>query len=70
MTPRPETLSNILKAARKNAGITMTDLADAMDVSENTLKRTLDAPEHAPLYRLDRLCKLLNIGIRMELGNV
>ena len=26
--------------------------------------------EHAPLYRLDRLCKLLNIGIRMELGNV
>lgn len=70
MTPRPETLSNILKAARKNAGITLADLADAMDVSENTLKRTLDAPEKAPFHRLDRMCKLLNIGIRMELGNV
>lgn len=70
MTPQPQTLSQLLKAARKNAGMTVADLADAADISENTLKRTMDAPEHAPLYRLDRLCKVLRLSIRMELGDI
>lgn len=63
------TLSVILQAARKNQRITLTDLAEEIGVSENTLKRTLTAPEHAPLHRLDKLCKALNVHIRLELGN-
>jgi len=70
MTPKPMTLIEILKAARRRHGMSLEALADAMDISENTLKRTLDNPENVPLSRLDKLCKVLKVGIRLELGDV
>ena len=70
MTPKPMTLSHILKAARKQHGWSLEELAERSNISHNTLKRTLDDPENVPLSRLDRLCKVLKVGIRLELGDV